>query len=72
MSAPGTWRRSITNPTGSSIAASAAAVWLYEWKKAVIVDPPAIAAKLEELARGRVGLTPHSSAIARWPRCGRK
>jgi transposase len=39
---------------------------LYEWKKAVIVDPPAIAAKLEELAdRGGVGLTPHQIAIDR-------
>jgi hypothetical protein len=39
---------------------------LYEWKKAVIVGPPAIAAKLEELAdRGGVGLTPHSVAIDR-------
>jgi hypothetical protein len=35
---------------------------LYEWKKAVIVDPLAIAAKLEELAdRGGVGLTPHAT-----------
>ena len=39
---------------------------LYEWKKAVIVDRPAIAANLEELAgRGRVGLTPHLVAIER-------
>jgi hypothetical protein len=39
---------------------------LYEWKKAVIVDQPAIAAKLEELAdRGGVGLTPHAVAIDR-------
>jgi hypothetical protein len=38
----------------------------YEWKKAVIVDQPAIAAKLEELAdRGGVGLTPHAVAIDR-------
>jgi hypothetical protein len=35
---------------------------LYEWKKAVIVNPAAIAAKLEELAdRGGVGLTPGPS-----------
>ena len=39
---------------------------LYEWKKAVVVDPTAIAAKLEELAdRGGVGLTPHQTAIDR-------
>jgi hypothetical protein len=39
---------------------------LYEWKKAVIADPPAIGAKLEELAdRGGVGLTPHAVAINR-------
>jgi hypothetical protein len=39
---------------------------LYEWKKAVIVDPLAIAAKLEELAdRGGVGLTPHAVTIDR-------
>jgi hypothetical protein len=39
---------------------------LYEWKKAVIVDPQAIAAKLEELAdRGGVGLTPHQIAVDR-------
>jgi hypothetical protein len=39
---------------------------LYEWKKAVIVERPAIAAKLEELAdRGGVGLTPHAVAIDR-------
>jgi hypothetical protein len=41
-------------------------VLIYEWKKAVIVDPPAIVAKLEELAdRGGVGLTPHAVAIDR-------
>jgi hypothetical protein len=39
---------------------------LYEWKKAVIVDPPAIAAKLEELAdRGGAGLTPQVVAVER-------
>jgi hypothetical protein len=39
---------------------------LYEWKKAVIVDQPSIAAKLEELAdRGGVGLIPHAVAIER-------
>jgi hypothetical protein len=39
---------------------------LYEWKKGVIADPPAIAPKLEELAdRGGVGLTPHAVAIDR-------
>jgi hypothetical protein len=39
---------------------------LYEWKKAVIVDAQAIAAKLEELAdRGGVGLTPHQIAVDR-------
>jgi hypothetical protein len=39
---------------------------LYEWKKAVIADQPAIAAKLEELAdRGDVGLTPHAVAVER-------
>jgi hypothetical protein len=39
---------------------------LYEWKKAVIADPPAIAAKLEDLAdRGGVGLTPHAIAVDR-------
>jgi hypothetical protein len=36
----------------------------YEWKKAVVADPSAIAAKLEELTdRGGVGLTPHAAAI---------
>jgi hypothetical protein len=39
---------------------------LYEWKKAVVVDPTAIAAKLEELAdRGGVGLTPRAVAVER-------
>jgi hypothetical protein len=39
---------------------------LYEWKKAVIVDQPAIAAKLKELAdRGGGVLTPHAIAIER-------
>jgi hypothetical protein len=39
---------------------------LSEWKKAVIVDLHAIAAKLEELAdRGGVGSTPHAVAIDR-------
>lgn len=39
---------------------------LYEWKKAVIADLHAIAAKLEELADiGGVGLTPHAIAIDR-------
>jgi hypothetical protein len=39
---------------------------LYEWKKAVDVDPPAIAAKLEDLAEvGGVGLTPHAAAVER-------
>jgi hypothetical protein len=37
---------------------------LYEWKKAVIVDPPAIVAKLEELAdRGGVGLSKDFSRL---------
>jgi hypothetical protein len=37
-----------------------------EWKKAVVVDPPAIAVKLEEIAElGGVGLTPHAVAIDR-------
>jgi hypothetical protein len=39
---------------------------LYEWKKGVDTDRPAIAAKLEELAeRGGVGLTPHQIALDR-------
>jgi hypothetical protein len=39
---------------------------LYEWKKAVVVDPPAIAAKLEDLAdRGGVDLTLHQIAVDR-------
>jgi hypothetical protein len=39
---------------------------LYEWKKAVQVDQPAIAAKLEEIAEhGGVGLTPHQTAVDR-------
>jgi hypothetical protein len=39
---------------------------LYEWKKAVQADPPAIAAKLEEIAEvGGVGLTPHAVAVER-------
>jgi hypothetical protein len=39
---------------------------LYEWKKAIVADPPSIAAKLEELAdRGGVGLTSHAVAIDR-------
>lgn len=39
---------------------------LYEWKKGVEADAPAIAAKLEELAeRGGVGITPHQVAIDR-------
>jgi hypothetical protein len=37
---------------------------LYEWKKAIVADPQAIAAKLEDLAdRGGVGLTPHGVAV---------
>ena len=39
---------------------------MYKWKKAVIADQPASAAKLEEPAdRGGVGLTPHAVAIDR-------
>jgi hypothetical protein len=39
---------------------------LYEWKKAVDVEPAAIAAKLEDLAElGGVGLTPHAAAVER-------
>jgi hypothetical protein len=46
---------------------------LYEWKKAVIVDPLAIAAKLEELAdRGGVGLTPTRRYHRSRPRGGRR
>jgi hypothetical protein len=42
------------------------AYWLYEWKQAIQVDPPAIAAKLEEIAEhGGVGLTPHQVAVDR-------
>jgi hypothetical protein len=39
---------------------------LYEWKKGLDADPPAIAAKLEELAElGGVGITPHQVALDR-------
>jgi hypothetical protein len=39
---------------------------MYKWKKAVIINLPAIAAKLQELAdRGGVGLPPHAVAIDR-------
>jgi hypothetical protein len=39
---------------------------MYEWKRAVIADLPASAAKLEELAdRGGFALTPHAVAIDR-------
>jgi hypothetical protein len=39
---------------------------LYEWKKAIEADPPAIAAKLEQLAElGGVGLTPQQIAADR-------
>jgi hypothetical protein len=39
---------------------------LYEWKKANVVDPSAIAAKLKDLAdRGGVGLTPPTLAVER-------
>lgn len=39
---------------------------LYEWKKAIEADPPAIAAKLEELAElGGVGLTPQQMVVDR-------
>jgi hypothetical protein len=44
---------------------------LYEWKKALEVGPPAIAAKLEELADlGAVELTPHQQLRIRY--AGRK
>jgi hypothetical protein len=39
---------------------------LYEWKKAIEADPPAIAVKREELADlGGVGLTPHQIVVDR-------
>jgi hypothetical protein len=46
---------------------------LYEWKKAVIVDRPAIAGKLEELADlGGVGLTPLAVAVSATCWCERR
>ena len=37
---------------------------MYKWKKAIIINLPAIAAKLQELAdRCGVGLTPHAVAV---------